>query len=89
MHTALNTGYGAFMGAGGFGLEVRSETDQAGLKNLDSHQMQMASSVNIKTVTSAVETRQRHNKSMRKMIGRAIEREIVNEDTETPESVRK
>lgn len=25
MQTALNTGYGPFMGAGGFGLEVRSD----------------------------------------------------------------
>ena len=74
MAGALNTGYPMFQGAGGFGLDVMSSNDNV----LESRKT--LNNYNIAPLASAKSHGSRPNqKSFKKMLGRAIEREIANE----------
>ena len=72
MANALNTGYPMYAGAGGFGVDVRSE--MMGMNPIES-----ATALDRPLQTSKSHASRPNQKSFKKMLGRAIEREIANE----------
>ena len=76
MANALNTGYPMYAGAGGFGIDVRSEN--MGMNPIESGKS-LTNMGMMPLQTSKSHASRPNQKSFKKMLGRAIEREIANE----------